>query len=852
MDFNLKKTAIYQAVRLSRNIIFQMAKPLMVLFFVLAVICFGLVFANAWQQQSVSQANPGWERTLGIGILLLVVGIASAEINFFLKTCLKKPALLYSLADFITRPEEFNAAGFLDFASANVLSRTFSLAKKSGLAEPPTSLLLYCLLTSNDPNINFVFQRSGVDFVVLAQKLKQDFLNLQQVAVKPAGDFQRVLLPAVKIAKDSGKARVGTGDLLVSLAEVDEGFQRFLTESDFRKEDIANLIGWLERVQKKLDFNRRFWEQENLLKKGSLGRDFAAGYTIMLDRYVRDIREAIKKGGEQEIIGHKKEIEQTERILEREELNNVLLVGEPGVGRRSVIRGVAQRAFFGKSVAAVNYKRFLEFDLTALVAGLGSQEQVEQMLEACFSEVAKAGNIILVVNDFENFVQEQVKPGAVNITGILTRYLSFSSFQMVAVASYDGLHRIIEKNSALVNIFEKVEVEEISAQETLLFLENMVPFFERKHKRLIGYKALREIIKLSSRYLGQLPFPDKAVRLLDESMVFLSAYTKDKILSPSHVQRIVSEKTQIPVGEAEKGEKQKLLNLEGLMHQRLINQEEAVREVASALRRARAEVNIKSGPIGSFLFLGPTGVGKTETSKALAAIYFGSESRIIRLDMSEFQNTEDVKRFIGSEQEPGLLTTPVKESPFSLVLLDELEKAHPNILNLFLQVLDEGWITDGLGRKIDFKNTIVIATSNAGAEMIRQMVQEGKDEAALKKELQEYILREGIFRPEFVNRFDSVVVFRPLSKQNLLDIAQLSLMKLSKSLADKGIKLEITKELKEKIVDLSYSPQFGAREMKRVIQDRLEDVLAKAMLSGELKRGSRLSIDPNDFRLIIS
>ena len=288
------------------------------------------------------------------------------------------------------------------------------------------------------------------------------------------------------------------------------------------------------------------------------------------------------------------------------------------------------------------------------------------------------------------------------------------------------------------------------------------------------------------------------------------------------------------------------------MHKRLINQEEAVREVASALRRARAEVNVRPGPIGSFLFLGPTGVGKTETSKALAAIYFGSEGRIIRLDMSEFQNVEDVKRFIGSEQEPGLLTTPVRDAPFSLVLLDELEKAHPNILNLFLQVLDEGWITDGLGRKIDFKNTIVIATSNAGAEMIRQMVREGKDEAALKRELQDYVLKEGIFRPEFVNRFDGVVVFKPLSKQNLLDIAHLQLIKLAKNLADKGIKMEITKELKEKIVELSYSPQFGAREMKRVLQNNIEDTLAKAMLSDELKRGSRLTIDPVDFHLIIS
>ena len=821
----------------------------MVLCFALTVICVGLVFTAVWQQQSVDRV---WDRTLGAGVLFLLAGIVFAEINAFLRIRLKKFKINYSLGDFLAKPQEFNSAGFLDFNSAQILLRAFGLAKRAGLTEPTSALLLYCLLSSNDSKVNFVFNRGGLDFSGLTQLLKNELSDLKQAAVKPASDFQRVLLPSAKAAQDRGGLLISSGDLLTALAEVNEAFQKFLTENDFTKQDIANLAGWLSRARDSLDFKKRFWEEENLLKNGSIGRDFASGYTIMLDRYARDIRQAIRKGGEQAIIGHKKETEQTERILERQELNNVLLVGEPGVGRRSVVRAVAQRAFFGRSVAAVNYKRFLEFDLTSLVAGLGSQEEVEGALEICFSEVAKAGNIILVVNDFENFVQEQSKPGAINITGILTRFLSFSSFQMIAVASYGGLHRIIERNSALLNLFEKMEVVEISPSETLMFLENMVPFFEKKHKRLIGYKALREIIKLSSRYLGQLPFPDKAVRLLDEAMVFLSVHTKDKVLLPGHIQKIVSEKTQIPIGEAEKEEKRKLLNLEELMHKRLINQEEAVREVASALRRARAEVNVRPGPIGSFLFLGPTGVGKTETSKALAAIYFGSEGRIIRLDMSEFQNVEDVKRFIGSEQEPGLLTTPVRDAPFSLVLLDELEKAHPNILNLFLQVLDEGWITDGLGRKIDFKNTIVIATSNAGAEMIRQMVREGKDEAALKRELQDYVLKEGIFRPEFVNRFDGVVVFKPLSKQNLLDIAHLQLIKLAKNLADKGIKMEITKELKEKIVELSYSPQFGAREMKRVLQNNIEDTLAKAMLSDELKRGSRLTIDPVDFHLIIS
>lgn len=344
----------------------------------------------------------------------------------------------------------------------------------------------------------------------------------------------------------------------------------------------------------------------------------------------------------------------------------------------------------------------------------------------------------------------------------------------------------------------------------------------------------------------QLFASEKKLRVLQQQ----NSVLKEEV-TEEDIAQVVSQWTGIPVMRLVETEAKKLEKMEDVLNKRLIGQESALKAVSNAIRRGRAGIADENQPLGVFLFLGPTGVGKTETAKALAAIYFGSEDRIIRLDMSEFQNVEDVKRFLGSDTEPGLLTTPVRDKPFSLVLLDELEKAHPNILNLFLQVLDEGWITDGLGRKVDFKNCIIITTSNAGAEMIRQIVAEGKPQDTLKKELQNHILQAGIFRPEFVNRFDSVVVFKPLSKQNLLDIAQLQLNKLAKSLADKGIKLDITKELKEKIVEMSYSPEFGAREMKRVLQDSVEDNLAKAMLSGQLKRGSKIVIDPVDLHLII-
>jgi ATP-dependent Clp protease ATP-binding subunit ClpC len=399
-------------------------------------------------------------------------------------------------------------------------------------------------------------------------------------------------------------------------------------------------------------------------------------------------------------------------------------------------------------------------------------------------------------------------------------------------------------------LFEKVEVAEISEDETLMLLEDMALRLEAKYKKFVSYSALRDIIAYCSKYLPAIPFPEKAMDLLDEAMVYLKQ-SQDKLLLSEHIARIITEKTHIPVGKMEKEEKQILLNLESLIHEKIIGQKEAVQEVSTALRRARAEVTIKKGPMGSFLFLGPTGVGKTETAKALADIYFGSQDRMIRLDMSEFQSVDDIPRLLGSPGQEGFLTTQVRKRPFSLILLDEIEKAHPNILNLFLQVLDEGHLTDGLGRKVDFKNSIIIATSNAGYKIILKSLQE-KDWVGVKQSLLDFLFEEGTFRPEFINRFDAMVVFKPLTKENLLAIAGLMLNKLKKNLKEKEIELIINEPLKNKIVELGYNPTFGARYMSRVIQDKVENILASAILSGEVKRGSRVEINAVDFKLKIN
>ena len=667
-----------------------------------------------------------------------------------------------------------------------------------------------------------------------------------------SGNFLKVISESAEEAKKRNRQKIEVGDILITQSRISPIFKKELVEAELNVEDIKNLTWWAESLEKRIKQRKKFWEYENLIKLGSIGTDWAAGYTLTLDQFSIDWTEIIKKQGFGEIIGHEAELEQIERALASPEINNVLLVGKPGTGRKTIIQALVAKSFLGTSLPAINRKRIVELDLASLIAETESLEQMESTLETIFEEAVSAGNVILIIDNFHNFIGQEERPGAIDISGILERYLHLPSFQIIAITSYSGLHRFIESNPSILNLFEKIEVSEPSRQEVIRILENRAMALEQKYNKFVTYPVLREIVSLSARYIADIPFPRKAIEVLDDVMVYSSRFPEKPVVIPEYVNKVISEKTQIPVGKVEIQEKEVLLNLEKLIHQRIINQDEAVDEVASALRRARTDITIRKGPMGSFLFLGPTGVGKTETSKAIAEIYFKSEERMVRLDMSEFQNIEDVHRLLGSITEEGLLTTPIRENPFSLLLLDEIEKAHPHILNLFLQVIDEGHITDGLGRKIDFSNTIIIATSNAGAQIIWENIRLNKELNIIKEELLSYLFREKIFRPEFINRFDAVVIFRPLSKKNLLDIAELLLQKLRKNLSERDIEFIITEPLKEKIAELGYKPAFGARPMKRVIQDKIEDKLAEAILSGKLKRGYRVQINPENFSLIIN
>ena len=766
------------------------------------------------------------------------------NLALFLKRCIQKTKKIDSTFEGL----EMNIADFLSIESASIVKKAIRLAKKKKI-EVNSSILLYFLLNQRNTKINFILNRILLNKKALLLEVKKNMLNTKDIyegtgLTYSLDDF---MLEAAKATIRRRGENIKTNDIFSALSKIEPNLKEALRRKKLKKEDIDNLNFWQESLFKKIRDNERWWDRENLSKVGSVARDWASGFTPTLDRYSSDLTDFVRRSGFAEIIGHEKETAQAERVLVRENENNVLLVGDNGVGRASIVRSIAQRCYLNKSLPELNSKRFVELSMSSIITKAGSLDEIEVILDQCLREASYASNIILVLSDFDNYINDSEKAGSADISSLISPYLRIGEFKFIAITSYKGLHKYIELKPQVLSLFQKITVSEASKDETILLLEKEIPFMEYKYKIFITYPTILKIIELSEKYIQDSPFPKKAIMLLDDVAVYASGL-KEKIVTEIHVENVISEKTEIPVGNITADERDILLNLENLIHERIINQVEAVDEISASLRRARSQIKTKNGPMGTFLFLGPTGVGKTETAKALAEVYFGSESKMIRFDMSEFQTDNDIRRFIGDEKDIGLLATKVKETPFALVLFDEIEKSHPNILNLLLQILDEGFMTNSIGRRVDFQNTIIIATSNAGYQIILDGIKENKPTESLRQEILDYIFKEGIFRPELVNRFDAMVIFRALTKENLFKIADLRFKKLQQNLLRKQINLEVPDKLKMKIVELSYNPQFGAREMRRVIQDKVENALAKAFLADDVKEGDTIYID-EDFKI---
>ncbi len=815
MNFELKKTAIYRAVIWDKIFIASKAAFLEKVFLFIALTIFIVSIL-----QNFTDLIPFEENVLKWGIFSFALSLLFLQINLFFNHYLKNPKMLLSIKDAQKNLDKINVADYLDFETAKIIGR----AEKKGWTD--SYHLLYLLLTATD-SLNFTFNRMLINKKQAENELRLIFQSKQEVATKEEFEcYQKTLEDMFLVAGERGSEKITVEDVFTALSENNHYLQDILYREGLQKGDIINLTDW------QLDLKKREnpWLYKNLMKRGRIGIEWASGYTPSLDSFAIDWTKGMKLANFPETIGHINEAQSLERVLARSDISSAVLVGEPGTGRKSIVQKIIKKSFLGECLPAVNYRRFLELDLPSLIAHAQGNEETERILDSVFREATQAGNVILIINDIHSYIEGDPRPGVVNISGILSSYLHHPSFRVIGITSYVGFRQSIEKNASIIALLEKIEVKEVTEEETRRLLQRVAIKLEGKHRKLIPYSSIKEVITLSDRYMQEDAFPEKAIDLLEEAMVHIAQQNKN-VLLPKDVDKIVSEKTEIPVGDIDKREKEILLNMESLLHERMINQNDAVKGVSYALRRSRADMDTRKGLIGSFLFLGPTGVGKTEMAKAIAAVYFGNEKKINRIDMSEFQSISDVSRLIGSSTESGLLTSRVREDPFSLVLLDEIEKAHPDILNLFLQVLDEGHITDGVGRKVSFQNTMVVATSNAGYQMIMESIGEdgkwisnSKEEydddavgAEVKKRILESIFKKGIFRPEFVNRFDDAVLFKPLGREELKAIAGLQFKKMSEGLKQKDITLSVTEGLKDKIVEISYDPVFGAREMQRAL-----------------------------------
>lgn len=625
---------------------------------------------------------------------------------------------------------------------------------------------------------------------------------------------------------------------------------RLLLEADgLTEEDFNRLLAWEISVERKRKNKKKFWRKENLGKIKPIGRGWKYAYTNTLDRFSIDLTSwDPTEYRDAEIIGRKNEFEVLKLVLRRPEQNNVILVGNPGIGRKSIVHHLVRLIRKRKLDGFFNDRRIIQLDISLAIAHASKNgDNMEHFLHRLFQEAVYAGNIILYIEGIENFLGNEKSQYRPDISSIIEEYLDVPAFQIIATSTLKEFHRLIERHENLIKYFESIELTELTEEESIEVLFKKYEQLEEKFP-VFTYSALKEIIKDSGKYFGAAPLPERALDLAEEVLLYWEQ-NNQRMITAETVNDFVSLKTGAHFGKIGKEEREKLLNLETVLHQRVISQDEAVDQIAQAVRKMRSGIGNPQKPAGSFLFLGPTGVGKTETAKALAEAHFGDENKMIRLDMSEYQSPYSLERLIGSEKngEPGQLTSKVKDNPFALLLLDEIEKAYPRVLDVFLQILDEGFVTDASGERINFRNMIIIATSNAGSFLIKKMTEEGKSEKEIKEALVNFITENNIFRLEFLNRFDNIIFFRTLAGRELATVAQLVLSRFSKKLKkEKNIKVTFAPGVVEKIIEIGYNPVFGARSINRFVDDRIEDAVVRKIIGGELKNGAQTEITVAD------
>jgi len=824
MELDFKNSKIYKAVKFSALLVLGPLKLWRVLFLTIGFIALSIYALNyLWIKIDFISANNFWRGLQattafsGLAYFFIPIGLSLLFLEIFFNYYLRYPKIA----------DEQNLAEFLDFDSAMVLNNIHS----------PADLLLS--IANYRPALG-IFVRLGLNPTDIKKQLEQNQI--------PNSATSEGLLPLLNSANElrlkHGGERITPTDLLASLFDYNPAFKQLMVDAGLDKNDLESLSVWYEADAALRKKRKEFWLLENLLRKTPIGIDWVYGYSWYLNRYAADITRQFKEGPlEIKLIGRQKTIDQMEQILARSGQNNILLVAEPGTGKRTVIMGFTQMIASGKALPALNYKRVFELNVPLITSSSKDINEVQKTLLALLNESVKAGNIILIIEDFHNFIGALGGMGRVDISELLIPYLESTGIQVIATTDPANFHKHIESRAEIIKVFEKVEVNEPSPEETLQIVEELVPTIEARSGLLLTYSAIKHIVEAADRYITTSPFPEKAVDLLSEVVGRVQSQKKS-ILLPRDVDELVTLKTDIPLGQATGNEKEKLINLEGEMHKAIIGQDEAVRAIAQTMQRLRAGLTKRGKPAGVFLFVGPTGVGKTLTAKILAKTYFGSPDKMLRFDMSEYQDAESLDRFLGSLRinEPGQLASKIRDEPFSVVLLDEIEKAHKNILNIFLAIFDEGRMTDIFGRKVSFEQNIFIATSNAAADIIRDMVNQGSDPSTQKTKVLDTLVSGHYFSPEFLNRFDEIVIFHPLTQEQSYKVAELLIGGLVERMREQGYFFKPTPEIIGYISQVGFDPQFGARPMQRALQDKLENVIARKILAGSIRKGEEFGL----------
>jgi ATP-dependent Clp protease ATP-binding subunit ClpC len=779
--------------------------------------------------------------------------------------------------------ERVDVTQFFSDATRELLQRAAQTAVEWGSLDLDSEHLLYAAL--QDDVVRHVLRQIDADAEAIAAEIEDEADKASRTDVSPSlsPDAKAALLAAYEESRELGSSYVGPEHVLLALARDDES-------------EAGQLL-------------QRFGVSHTKLR-GAVIRGVEAGggtretsMTPTLDQYGRDLTQMAREGKLDPVIGRADEIEQTIEILSRRTKNNPALIGDPGVGKTAIVEGIAQRIVNDEVPETLTDRRVVQLDLAGMVAGSKYRGEFEERLKKVIDEIVEnEGNIILFVDELHTLVGAGAAEGAMDAGNMLKPALARGEMHVVGATTLDEYRKDVEGDPALERRFQPVFVREPTVDETIEILHGLKDRYEAFHRVRISNEAIVAAAELSDRYIRDRFLPDKAIDLIDQASarVRLRNRTKDDDtrnleedlrrlarerdqattaedydragqltdqmesrrgalderqkrrqrapeVTAEDIAVVVSRATGIPISQLTTEERQRLLDLEQQLHGRIVGQEEAVKAVAEAVRRSRAGLGDPRKPIGSFLFLGPTGVGKTELARTLADALFGSEDLMVRFDMSEFQERHTVSRLVGAPpgyvgyEEAGQLTEQVRRRPYSVLLFDEIEKAHPDVFNILLQILDDGRLTDAQGRTVDFKNTVVIMTSNLGADRIQQQARTNEPFEQLKDDLMQ-ILRQS-FRPEFINRIDEIIVFRALTEEQLVDITQLLLDRLERRLRAQHIELEFTQEAVRLLAKEGYDPEFGARPLARTIQRLVENELSRMVLSGEVEPGDKVQVE---------